>query len=88
LFPDATLVADYASATLFVARQLQVTRQKVRYTVNLMGRSSAPVIGAVFNGIKDIGSVVGYGDFEGSYYGYGYNRDTTRYQAYYREKSS
>lgn len=87
LFPDATLVADYASATLFVARQHQVSRPKLRYAVNVMGRSSAPVIGAVFNGIKDISSVVGHGSSDGGYYGYGFDKDTTRYQAYYKKKA-
>jgi capsular exopolysaccharide synthesis family protein len=85
LFPDATIVADHAMATLFVTRQNQITRQKLRYAVNMMDRTDAPVVGVVFNGLKDTRSVVGFGRYGGSYYGYGYEKDATQYKKYYNQ---
>ena len=88
LFPDATLVADHAMATLFVTRQNQVSRQKLRYSVSVMDRTEAPVVGVVFNGLKDVRSVVGFGRYDGSYYGYGYEQDATQYNKYYDQDKS
>jgi capsular exopolysaccharide synthesis family protein len=85
LFPDATIVADHAMATLFVTRQNQVTRQKLGYSVSVMDRSDAPVVGVVFNGVKDTNSVVGYGCYSGNYYGYGYEKDARHYKEYYHQ---
>jgi capsular exopolysaccharide synthesis family protein len=86
LFPDATVIADHAMATLFVTRQNKVTRQKLRYSVSVMDRSDARVVGVVFNGLKDVNSVVGHGRQGGSYYGYGYEKDAKHYKEYYHQK--
>ena len=90
LFPDAALVADFADNTLFVAKQKEVTRQKVRFAVNRLERTNAPVVGVVLNQISDGSVVRGYGN---SYYGenysyaYGYERDQEKYRKYYEEKA-
>jgi len=85
LFPDATLLSDHATATVFVARQNLVTRKKVRYAVSVMEQTSAPVIGVVFNRIKDVKNVVGYGQFGRSYYGYGFEKNASQYKKYYKQ---
>ncbi|MFT4900918.1 MAG: succinoglycan biosynthesis transport protein ExoP [Lentimonas sp.] len=85
LFPDATLVADHANATIFVARQNLVTRQKVRYAVSVMDETHAPVIGVIFNRLRDVKNVVGFGKFGRNYYGYGFEKDSSQYQKYYKQ---
>ncbi|MDQ8208211.1 polysaccharide biosynthesis tyrosine autokinase [Coraliomargarita sp. SDUM461003] len=90
VFHDATLVADYADHCLFVARQNETTRQKTRHSVAQMDRSKAPVLGVVFNGVKDLrlaagyGSAADYGYESYSYrYQYGYGKHEDQYQKDY-----
>jgi capsular exopolysaccharide synthesis family protein len=87
LFPDATLLADFADECLFVARQFKVNRGKLRYSVNLMDNSRVSVLGVVFNGIRDVNAAVGYGNKAGSSYGTGYEKDVSKYKEYYRRKA-
>lgn len=85
LFPDATLLGEQATATVFVARQNLVTRQKVRYAVSVMDETHAPVVGVVFNRLKDVKNVVGYGQFGRGYYGYGFQKNASEYKKYYKQ---
>ena len=87
LFPDAALVADFAEQTLFVAKQNEVTRQKVRFAVNRLERTNAPVAGVVLNQISGNSVASGYGYYGQNYsYAYGYERDQSKYQSYYAEQ--
>lgn len=86
LFPDATLVGDNVDHCVFVARQFKVNRQKVRYSINLMDRSNASVLGVIFNGIKDVNAAVGYGNNSSNYYGHGFEKNASRYKEYYSQK--
>lgn len=85
LFPDASLLSDHATATVFVTRQNLSTRKKVRYVVSVMDETAAPVIGVVFNRIKDVQNVVGYGQFARGYYGYGFEKNASQYKKYYKQ---
>jgi capsular exopolysaccharide synthesis family protein len=87
LFPDATLIGDFADGCIFVARQFKVTRQKMRFSINTMDRSNASVIGVIFNAIKDASSAIGYANTGRNNYGDGYEKDTKRYKDYYRKGS-
>ncbi|MGZ0653989.1 GumC family protein [Coraliomargarita sp. W4R72] len=84
VFPDATLVAESADCSLFVARQFQVSCAKLRYSIGLMDRSKAKVLGVIFNGIKDVNAAVGFGQSAQSYYSLGYEKDSTKYHAHYK----
>lgn len=81
LFPDASLLTDFAQQTLFVAKQNAVTRQKARFAVNRLERTNAPVIGIVLNYISNHSVVQGYG--QANSYGYSYERDGKNYKKYY-----
>jgi capsular exopolysaccharide synthesis family protein len=83
LFADATLVADYADACIFVARQFKVSKSKSRYSIGVMDNLKLSVLGVVFNGIKDITAAVGYGNQSSNYYGYGYEKNRKKYHKYY-----
>lgn len=89
IFQDATVAAAYADHTIFVARQNATTRQKTRHSISLMDRSEAPVLGVVFNGVKDVNAAAGfgghegYGEFYGTKYYYGYGRSADKYKDYY-----
>lgn len=88
LFPDAALAADYAEQTLFVAKQKEVTRQKVRFAVNRLERTNAPVVGVVLNYITGNSVASGYGYYGQNYsYAYGYEKDQEKYKQYYEEKT-
>ena len=87
LFSDATLVADYADECVFVARQFKATRSKVRNSIAMMESSNAPVVGVVFNGIKDVSAAIGYGNQGRNSYGQGYERNMRKYQGYYGKDS-
>jgi succinoglycan biosynthesis transport protein ExoP len=87
LFSDATLVAEYADECVFVARQFKATRSKVRNSIALMEDSNAPVLGVVFNGIKDVPAAIGYGNQSRNSYGHGYERNMSKYQGYYGQDS-
>jgi succinoglycan biosynthesis transport protein ExoP len=93
VFQDATIAAEYADYTIFVARQNMTTRQKTRHSIGLMDRSQAPVLGVVFNGVKDLGAAAaygdsdGYGDSYGAKYQYGYGTGAGQYKDYYSESS-
>lgn len=87
LFPDASLAADFAGQTLFVAKHKQVSRQKVRFAVNRLERSNAPVAGVVLNHITGHSVATGYGYYGQNYsYAYGYERDQEKYKSYYEAK--
>ena len=64
VFRDATLLADFADHCIFVARQHATSRQKTRHAISLMDRSNARVIGAIFNGVKNVNLATAYGDYE------------------------
>ena len=83
LFADATVVAEYADECVFVARQYQATRSKVRNSIGLMDQSNARVLGVVFNGIKDVSAAVGYGNQNRNNYGAGYEKNRKKYKGYY-----
>ncbi|WP_269523421.1 GumC family protein [Coraliomargarita parva] len=87
LFPDAGLVAEFAQESIFVARQFKVTRQKMRYSIAQMDRSPAPVMGVVFNGIKNVKAAIGYGSAANLSYGHGYEKDASKYAAYYAQRT-
>lgn len=87
LFPDAALAADFADQTLFVAKQKETTRQKVRFAVNRLERSNAPVGGVVLNQISGSAVATGYGyDGQNYSYAYGYERDQDKYRQYYAKR--
>ncbi len=92
LFPDATLVAEYADRCVFVTRQFKVQRNKARYAVSVMDHSNAPVVGVIFNGIRSASAAIGFNRSMEQYYGHGYEKDARKYQKYYsahrREKAS
>ncbi|MGJ8638545.1 MAG: GumC family protein [Opitutaceae bacterium] len=89
LFPDASLLAEFAGQTLFVAKQNEVTRQKAKFAVNRLERTNAPVAGVVLNYIRGNSVASGYGYYGTNYsYGYGYERDNAKYQKYYETKES
>lgn len=83
LFPDATLVADYADECVFVARQFKVSKAKARYSIGLMDRSTVSVLGVIFNGVKDVTAAVGYGSQAANQYGLGYEKNAKKYNEYY-----
>lgn len=94
LFHDATLVANYADHTIFVARQNATSRQKVRHSITQMDRSESPVLGVVFNGVKNHNLATGYGynstDYGNGYsysdrYSYGNSKAAKKYHAAYSE---
>ena len=91
VFQDATIAAEYADHTIFVARQNITTRQKTRHSIGLMDRSDAPVLGVVFNGVKNVAAAAGYGGSDGygeSYgakYQYGYGQSKDQYKDYYTD---
>ncbi|MDQ8195943.1 polysaccharide biosynthesis tyrosine autokinase [Coraliomargarita sp. SDUM461004] len=94
IFHDATMIADYADHCIFVARQNETTRQKTRHSVAQMDRSKAPVLGVIFNGVKNHRLAAGYGTYgEDDYtsysarYQYGYGKDAASYQAEYSDKA-
>ena len=93
VFQDAIIAADYADHSIFVARQNVTTRQKTRHSISLMDRSEAPVLGVVFNGVKDIKVAAGLGgsygnsDSYGEQYSYSYGRSSDRYKKYYSDSS-
>lgn len=93
VFQDAIIAADYADHSIFVARQDVTTRQKTRHSISLMDRSEAPVLGVVFNGVKDVKVAAGlggsYGNSEsyGAQYSYSYGRSSDRYKKYYSDSS-
>lgn len=83
-FHDATFISGYADHCIFIARQYATTRQKINYSVNLMERSNAKVIGVVFNGVTNLSVASGYGNYINSYNGpdpYNYEKATKRYSA-------
>ena len=87
LFADATLVADCADQCVFVARQFKATRSKVRHSISLMESSHAPVVGVIFNGIKDVSAAIGYGNQGRNNYGHGYERSMRKYEEYYEQRT-
>jgi len=87
LFSDATLVAEYADACVFVARQYHATRSKVRNSISLMEHTNAAVLGVVFNGIKNVPAAVGYGNHSRNHYGAGYEKNRKKYKGYYDQAS-
>ena len=93
VFQDAIIAADYADHSIFVARQNVTTRQKTRHSISLMDRSEAPVLGVVFNGVKDIKVAAGLGgsygnsDSYGAQYSYSYGRSSDGYKKYYSDSS-
>lgn len=83
VFSDATLIGDFADATVFVARQLKVTKAKARNSVRRMDRTGAPVVGVVFNAVR--GRSAQGGDGYGDSYQYGYDQYTEKYRKKYPE---
>ena len=71
LFLDATLIGEHTDGCVFVARQFKVSRAKARYSMRLLDDSGTPVLGVVFNAIKDVSAAVGYGRQASNYYGHG-----------------
>ncbi len=85
VFPDATLVAEFADQTILVASQFKVSRSKFKYAAGLMNHTRAKVLGVVFNGISDVRAAVGFGACSRSHYALGYEKSATKYKAYYRK---
>lgn len=83
LLHDATLVANYADHTILVTRQHATSRQKVRHSVGLMDRSEAPILGVVFNGVKNIGAASSCGAYGSEY---SYSKDADKYKKHYEAK--
>ncbi len=81
VFPDATILGDYAEGTVFVARQRSVTKAKARNSVRRMDRSGAPVSGVIFNAIRGSSAVGGEG--YGDSYQYGYDKYSEKYRREY-----
>jgi len=82
LFPDAALLCEFSDHTLFVARQNAVQKKKALFSVNRIEATSAPVIGIVLNGITSNSVTYGAGS-----YCLGYEKDSSKYEAYYKEKT-
>ncbi|MEM0966397.1 MAG: polysaccharide biosynthesis tyrosine autokinase [Verrucomicrobiota bacterium] len=95
IFPDATLLADFADTSIYVARQKKVARAAARHGISLLDRGRAPVVGVVLNGIttNPTAGQSGYGNYGyGQYggYGYGYNYKYTyqkKYQKHYASET-
>lgn len=88
VFLDSTLLAEHADCSVFVASQFKAKKNKVRYAVNLMERSEAPILGVVFNGIRNPKVAMGYGDSsEMGHYAAGYEGDRSRYRAHYAKQA-
>lgn len=88
LFPDATMIADFARGTLFVSKQHAVTKQKAKYAVTRLERTESPVAGVVLNYISGRSVATGYGYYGSTYgygYGYGYENDAKKYKKYYAQ---
>lgn len=83
LFPDATLIADFADRTVFVARQFTVKKAKLKSSSAQMEDTNAPLVGLVFNGVTNVASAIGYGQHTTGY-GHGYEKNTSKYRAYYK----
>lgn len=80
LFPDATLLAEHADHTIFVARQNKVSRQKARSAIARMAQTGAPVTGVVFNAVKNMRLASGYGNQAGAYQSSDYRRYRRSYK--------
>ncbi|MGF1531945.1 MAG: CpsD/CapB family tyrosine-protein kinase, partial [Puniceicoccaceae bacterium] len=91
LFPDATILADFADSSIYVVRQRRVKRTAARHGINLLDRTNARPIGIVLNAVStNPGSGIDYGGGTYSAYGhyghYGYGAKT-KYQKHYGEKN-
>lgn len=88
LFPDAAMIAEFEGHTLFVAKQNEVPRQKVRFAVNRLERTNAPVKGVILNYIQGNTVAGGLGYYGKNYsYAYAYDRSDKAYKDYYKEGS-
>ena len=88
VFPDATLIGDYADGTVFVARQRKVTKARARNSVLRMDRTAAPVLGVVFNAVRGHSAMSGDGYGYGESYQYGYGKDVEKYRKQYAQSVS
>jgi capsular exopolysaccharide synthesis family protein len=89
LFLDATIVAEHADQSIFVAQQFKAKKNKVGYAINLMQRSQAPIMGVIFNGIKKPKIAMGYGNqADLGHYGAGYEQDRNKYSGHYGTQAS
>ena len=86
VFADAYFLGELADETLFVCRHNAVNRQKVRYFIDRLDQTNAPVLGVVLNGVRGSGvRAYGYGYYGYGYDGYGYDRNK-EYHKYYAEQ--
>jgi len=85
LFPDAMLLGEHAGDSVFVARQFKVRKHKLRYAVGQMDRTDAPVLGVIFNGIRNANAAIGYSSRGVSHYAQGYEKNARKYAKYYRQ---
>jgi len=87
IFPDATLVADFANETIFIARQFVAKRDLVTYAIHALNNTRAPVVGVIFNGVKNHTVAIGYG-VSGStpQYASGYQKNFSKYRSYYQSR--
>ena len=86
VFPDATLLADYVDASVFVIRQKKVARAAARQAINQLNQSNAPVAGVVLNGINSnpTSGRSDYGSYASGYkYAYSYRQ---KYKDYYNDQ--
>jgi non-specific protein-tyrosine kinase len=70
---DAVVVAGLVDAVVLVARADQTTDRQLREAVGLLTRSSAPLVGAVLNGVDPDRDPYGQG--------YGYRKGYASYEA-------
>ncbi|MGE9291569.1 MAG: polysaccharide biosynthesis tyrosine autokinase, partial [Puniceicoccales bacterium] len=92
VFPDATILADFTDAAIYVVRQKKVPRAAARHGVNLLDQSRSPVWGIVLNGVTTNPSAgpghygdYGYGQQGGYGYRYAYGK---KYREHYQTNSS
>lgn len=81
MFQDASILAEYSDAVLYVVRYDQLPLDKIRYGIASLGGKKNKFLGYVFNDCPETSGRYGYGQYSyGKYsYGrYGYGRDGYR----------
>ena len=74
IFPDASILAEYADASLLVVRYDTVTGAGVVESLSMLNDAQVPVLGYVFNAFPQTSGSYGYGYGRYGYGRYGYGR--------------
>ena len=74
IFPDASILAEYADASLLVVRYDAVTGPGIMESLSMLNDAQVPVLGYVFNAFPQTSGSYGYGYGRYGYGRYGYGR--------------